>query len=97
MNDPDLMQNLIMSNPQMWEIIDRCPNLAHILNDLGILRQTLDVARNLELMRGIMRNVDKAMHNIESSPKGFNMLHHMYEIVQEPFLNATTIGGDSGR
>lgn len=96
MNNPDLMRSLIMSNPQMREIIDRNPELAHILNDPGILRQTLEAARNPELMREMMRNTDRAMSNIESSPEGFNMLRRMYENVQEPFLNATTMTGNSG-
>jgi len=34
------------------------------------------------------------MSNIESSPEGFNMLRRMYETVQEPLLNATTMGGE---
>ncbi|GLT27915.1 hypothetical protein SLA2020_028810 [Shorea laevis] len=92
MNNPELMRSLIMSNPQMREIIDRNPELGHILNDPGILRQTLEVSRNPELMREMMRNTDRAMSNIESSPEGFNMLRRMYENVQEPFLNATTMG-----
>ncbi|XP_015893061.3 ubiquitin domain-containing protein DSK2a [Ziziphus jujuba] len=96
MNNPDLMRSLIMSNPQMREIIDRNPELAHILNDPGILRQTLEAARNPELMREMMRNTDRAMSNIESSPEGFNMLRRMYENVQEPFLNATTVTGNNG-
>ncbi|KAM7475213.1 hypothetical protein LguiB_022456 [Lonicera macranthoides] len=93
MNNPELMRSLIMSNPQMREIIDRNPELAHILNDPGILRQTLEATRNPELMREMMRNTDRAMSNIESSPEGFNMLRRMYENVQEPFMNATTMGG----
>jgi ubiquilin len=96
MNNPDLMRSLIMSNPQMREIIDRNPDLAHILNDPGTLRQTLDAARNPELMREMMRNTDRAMSNIEASPEGFNMLRRMYETVQEPLLNAATIGGEGG-
>ncbi|XP_073122187.1 ubiquitin domain-containing protein DSK2b-like [Henckelia pumila] len=92
MNNPEIMRSLIMSNPQMREIIDRNPELAHILNDPGVLRQTLEAARNPELMREMMRNTDRAMSNIESSPEGFNMLRRMYENVQEPFLNATTMG-----
>ncbi|XP_031494864.1 ubiquitin domain-containing protein DSK2a-like [Nymphaea colorata] len=96
MNNPDLMRNLIMSNPQMREIIDRNPDLAHILNDPSTLRQTLEAARNPELMREMMRNTDRAMSNIESSPEGFNMLRRMYETVQEPFLNATTMAADGG-
>lgn len=96
MNNPELMRTLIMSNPQMRELIDRNPELAHILNDPGILRQTLDAARNPELMREMMRNTDRAMSNIESTPEGFNMLRRMYENVQEPFLNATTMAGNTG-
>ncbi|XP_024383078.1 ubiquitin domain-containing protein DSK2a isoform X2 [Physcomitrium patens] len=96
MNNPDLMRSLIMSNPQMREIIDRNPDLAHILNDPGTLRQTLDAARNPELMREMMRNTDRAMSNIEASPEGFNMLRRMYENVQEPLLNAATMSGEVG-
>ncbi|KAL6531926.1 Ubiquitin domain-containing protein DSK2b [Orobanche minor] len=93
MNNPEIMRSLIMSNPQMREIIDRNPELGHVLNDPSILRQTLEAARNPELMREMMRNTDRAMSNIESSPEGFNMLRRMYENVQEPFLNASTMGG----
>lgn len=94
MNNPDLIRNMITNNPQMREIIDRNPDLAHVLNDPSVLRQTLEAARNPEIMREMMRNTDRAMSNIESSPEGFNMLRRMYETVQEPFLNATTMGGE---
>ncbi|KAL6959836.1 hypothetical protein U1Q18_039987 [Sarracenia purpurea var. burkii] len=96
MNSPDIMRNLIMNNPQMRELIDRNPELAHILNDPSTLRQTLEAARNPELMREMMRNTDRAMSNIESSPEGFNMLRRMYESIQEPLLNATAMTGESG-
>ncbi|KAB2045960.1 hypothetical protein ES319_D01G199800v1 [Gossypium barbadense] len=96
MNNPELMRSLIVSNPQMREIIDQNPELGHILNDPSILQQTLEAARNPELMREMMRNTDRAMSNIESSPEGFNMLRRMYENVQEPFMNATTMAGNNG-
>ncbi|KAK1410519.1 hypothetical protein QVD17_37056 [Tagetes erecta] len=92
-NNPDLMRNVMMRNPQMVEIIDRNPELGQMLNDPAILRQTMEAARNPEIMREMMRNTDRAMSNIESSPEGFNMLRRMYENVQEPFLNAATMGG----
>ncbi|KAJ4824711.1 hypothetical protein Tsubulata_017559 [Turnera subulata] len=95
-NNPEIMRNLLMNNPQMREILDRNPELAHVLNDPSTLRQTLEAARNPELMREMMRNTDRAMSNIESSPEGFNMLRRMYENVQEPFMNATTMGGNTG-
>lgn len=95
MNNPEIIRNLIMNNPQMREIMDRNPELAHILNDPATLRQTMEAARNPEIMREMMRNTDRAMSNIESSPEGFNMLRRMYENVQEPFLNATTMAGEN--
>ncbi|KAG4380166.1 hypothetical protein GLYMA_16G118400v4 [Glycine max] len=96
MNNPEIVRNLIMNNPQMQELMDRNPELAHILNDPSTLRQTLEATRNPEIMREMMRNTDRAMSNIESSPEGFNMLRRMYENIQEPFLNATTMAGNTG-
>ncbi|XP_019096813.1 PREDICTED: ubiquitin domain-containing protein DSK2b-like isoform X4 [Camelina sativa] len=96
MNNPEFMRSMIMSNPQMRELVDRNPELGHVLNDPSILRQTLEAARNPELMREMMRNTDRAMSNIESMPEGFNMLRRMYENVQEPFLNATTMSENAG-
>ncbi|CAI9767815.1 unnamed protein product [Fraxinus pennsylvanica] len=93
MNNPEIIRNIIMNNPQMREIMDRNPELAHVLSDPATLHQTMEAARNPELMREMMRNTDRAMSNIESSPEGFNMLRRMYENVQEPFLNATTLEG----
>ncbi|KAG7584103.1 Ubiquitin-like domain superfamily [Arabidopsis suecica] len=96
MNNPEFMRSMIMNNPQMRELVDRNPELGHVLNDPSILRQTLEAARNPELMREMMRNTDRAMSNIESMPEGFNMLRRMYENVQEPLMNATTMSGNAG-
>ena len=45
------------------------PELAHILNDPATLRQSLETARNPQLMREMMRSTDRAMSNIESHPE----------------------------
>lgn len=96
MSNPEWMRGLIMNNPQMRDIIEQNPELGHMLNDPGILRQTLEAVSNPELMREMMRNTDRAMSNMESSPEGFNMLRRMYENVQEPLMNATTNDGGTG-
>ncbi|KAH8957070.1 hypothetical protein BDL97_07G073200 [Sphagnum fallax] len=88
-------QEQLLQDPNL-DIIDHNPDLAHILNDPGTLGQTLDAARNPELMREMMRNTDRAMSNIEASPEGFNMLRRMYGTVQAPLLNAATMGGEGG-
>eukprot|EP00898_Chlorokybus_atmophyticus_P006757 jgi/Chlat1/7082/Chrsp57S06778 len=90
MNNPDIMRMIVNSNPQLREIMDRNPELAHIMNDPSILRQTLEAARNPELMREMMRTTDRAMSNIEAHPEGFNALRRMYENVQEPIMNSAT-------
>lgn len=96
LNNPDFMQNVVMNNPQTRQLIDRHPELAHVLNDPSFLSQAMDVARNPELMREMTRNTDRAISNIESSPEGFNALRRMYENLQEPFTNPTNVEGHSG-
>lgn len=96
MNNPDLMRTIIMSNPQTRDLIDRNPELADTFNDPAIMTQTLETARNPQLMREMMRNTDRAMSNIESTPERFNMLRRMYENVQVPFFNVMVSGGGNG-
>jgi ubiquilin len=68
--------------------MDSNPELARMMQDPAMLRQTLEVARNPELMREQMRTTDRALSNIESHPEGFNMLRRMYTDVQAPLQNA---------
>lgn len=92
-----MMQNVIMNDPQMLDLVDRNPELAHILNDPTTIRQTLENARNPELMREMMRNADRAMSNIALSPERLIMLRQIYENGQEPFVNlgSNLFGTDS--
>lgn len=69
---------MLLNNPQLREVIERNPEVGHILNDPQIIRQTLEMARNPELMREMMRNTDRAMSNIESLPEGFNLLRLLF-------------------
>lgn len=43
------IQQMMMANPQMRAIIDQNPQLAHVLNDPQVLRQSMEIARNPEL------------------------------------------------
>jgi len=95
MNNPELMRSIMMNNPQMQQIMERNPELAHIFNDPSVLRQTMEIARNPDLLREQMRNTDRAMSNIEAHPEGFNMLRRMYENVQEPMMSASVAPEDT--
>lgn len=91
LNNPDLIRDLMMSNPQLRQIMDRNPELSHVLNNPIILRQMVDVSRNPELMSEMVRQNVRAISAIESIPAGFNLLGQMYENVQQPFLNGSTM------
>merc|ERR1711910_4770 len=88
MSNPEIVRSMIESNPQMRQLIDRKPEIGHMLNNPDILRQTMEVARNPAVLQELMRNQDRAMSNLESLPGGQNALHRMYRDIQEPMLNA---------
>ena len=68
--------------------MERNPEINHMLNNPDILRQTMEIARNPNMMQELMRNQDRAMSNLESLPGGQNALQRMYRDIQEPMLNA---------
>lgn len=90
MNNPENMRALLTANPQMQELIERNPEINHMLNNPELLRQTMELARNPSMLQELMRSHDRAMSNLESIPGGFNELQRMYRDIQEPMLNAAT-------
>ncbi|XP_006887755.1 PREDICTED: ubiquilin-1-like [Elephantulus edwardii] len=79
---------LIMANPQMQQLIQRNPEISHMLNNPDIMRQTLELARNPAMMQEMMRNQDRALSNLESISGGYNALRCMYTDIQEPVVSA---------
>lgn len=59
------------------------------MNNPELIRESLRLAQNPNLMQEHLRNVDRAMSNLESIPGGFNALRQIYENVQEPLMNST--------
>ena len=96
LDNPEVLRAMLHSNPQMQELMENNPELAHVLNDPALLRQSLASARNPQLMREMQRNTDRAMSNIEAHPGGHNLLRRMYQTVQAPLEQATTMGPDGG-
>merc|ERR1719181_2324730 len=95
--DPNLLQSMLMANPQMQKMVEANPELGHILNDPALLRQSMEHARNPNLMREMMRNTDRAMSNIEMHPEGFNILRRMYNTIQQPLndMPSAFLGGQA--
>ncbi|GJQ69927.1 hypothetical protein Trydic_g13329 [Trypoxylus dichotomus] len=90
MNDPENMRALIMSNPQMQDLMERNPEINHMLNNPELLRQTMELARNPSMLQELMRSHDRAISNLESIPGGYNALQRMYRDIQEPMLSAAS-------
>ncbi|CAN8270858.1 unnamed protein product [Cochlearia groenlandica] len=75
-----MRRDMIMSDPQVHEFVDRNPEIAHMLSDPSIILLNLEAIRNPELMS-----------NIESMPGGLDFLARLYKIVHEPLFNSTTV------
>ncbi|CAG8564236.1 8612_t:CDS:10 [Paraglomus brasilianum] len=88
LSNPEIVRSMVMQNPTMRQMIERNPEIGHIINDPSFIRQTMDMARNPELMREMMRNNDRALANLETIPGGFNHLRRMYHTLQEPLDSA---------
>ena len=59
---------------QMQGVLERNPEIGHVLNNPQLMRQAMEIARNPALMQEMMRNQDVALRNIESLP-GTNFIH----------------------
>ena len=66
------------------QLMNSNPEMAHILNNPQLLRESLNLAANPSLLREQMRHSDRAMSNLEAHPEGFNALRRMYENIQVP-------------
>lgn len=69
--------------------MEQNPELAHAMNNPELIRESIRLMSNPNLMQEHMRNVDRAMSNLESIPGGFNALRQIYENVQGPLMNST--------
>lgn len=47
MSNPDLMRHMIMANPQMQQLMERNPEISHMLNNPELMRQVVWAWRTL--------------------------------------------------
>lgn len=89
LENPQMLQEMMRSNPMMNQLIEQNPEMAHIFNNPAIIRQAIEMQRNPSMMQEMMRHQDRAMSNIENLPGGMQALERMYRDIQEPMMNAT--------
>ena len=82
MSNPEMLTQMIQSNPQLRQLMEQNPELRAVLSDPALMRQSLQAATNPALRAELTRNTDRAMANIEGMPGGYNALAHMYQNVQ---------------
>ncbi|XP_053215050.1 ubiquilin-1-like [Panonychus citri] len=88
MSHPDYIRSVLRSNPTTQALMDRNPEIGHMLNNPEVIRQAMETIRNPAAFQELMRTQDRALSNIESLPGGFDALRRMYTEFQEPMLNA---------
>ncbi len=88
MDDPVLMREMLGANPAMRALLERQPELSHVLADPSVLRQAMELARNPTLLREQVRNTDRALSNLDTSPEAYSALRRMYTDIQSPMMDA---------
>merc|ERR1719355_177154 len=94
LENPDFMRTMIQMNPQTRRLMEEHPEIARMLEDPEMLRQSARMAANPSLMREMMRNADTAMGRLDAMPGGHAALARMHRDVVDPLQNAMTAGGD---
>ena len=51
LDNPEMIQAAIRSNPQMRELMDNNPEIGHMINNPNLMRQALEMARNPSMMQ----------------------------------------------
>ena len=51
LDNPEMIQAAIRSNPQMRELMDSNPEIGHMINNPQLMRQALEMTRNPSMMQ----------------------------------------------
>ena len=70
MSNPDVIRQMLESNPQMQEVMDRNPEIRQMLNNPEVLRQMMEIARNPSRLQEMTRTMDRQMQNLEAMRRG---------------------------
>ncbi|CAF4689792.1 unnamed protein product, partial [Rotaria sp. Silwood2] len=85
-SNSDLLYSLLLSNSQMRNLMRRNLETSYLRNNLDLLRQTMEYARNLTILQELMRTYDRILRNSESTPDESNDLQKpIYSAPQKPF------------
>ncbi|XP_056231548.1 ubiquilin-1-like [Seriola aureovittata] len=62
-SSPQITRQLILSNPQVQQLLETNPEVGDMINNTDIITQVLELVRNPDLIEEVMRNEDRALDN----------------------------------
>merc|ERR1719323_2024247 len=96
MSNPEMMRMMLRMHPRMNELMEQRPELARMLEDPDVLRQSMQMMRNPSLMREMQRNADLSMGRLDVMPGGQAALMRAHDEVVNPLMNAMSGSGADG-
>uniref|UniRef100_A0A8C3T152 Ubiquilin 1 n=1 Tax=Chelydra serpentina TaxID=8475 RepID=A0A8C3T152_CHESE len=88
LTNTDLVQEILLSNPQMQQLAEQNPEINHILRNPDFIREMIEVSSSPAMMQEMIRNRDRALSNLESIPGGHSALQQLYSEIEEPMMDA---------
>jgi hypothetical protein len=73
----DVLRNFGSGDDRIQNVVESNPELRAMIEDPEQMRSMMEIASNPQLRLEYMRNMDRALSNIESLPGGFNALASM--------------------
>lgn len=94
LESPEFMEHMLTSNPQINRIVEENPELGNVLKDPRTLKQVMDMMKNPNLMKEMVRSTDLAIQNIETHPEGFRLLSKMFANSENDIYNSSSNSDD---
>merc|ERR1719271_51059 len=95
LSNPEMLNAMMDMNPQLRELIERNPEIRSVFSDTRMMREHLQAMMDPQMRAMMMRNVDRAMSNLETVPGGMDALRRLHNDIQDPLWDAMQ-GQDRG-
>ncbi|KAJ4942028.1 hypothetical protein JOQ06_011898, partial [Pogonophryne albipinna] len=64
-SSPQLTRQLILSNPQIHQLVQTNPEVGDMLNNADVITQVLELIRNPDMIQDVMHDEDKALGHLQ--------------------------------
>lgn len=88
MNDTDKMRSILTLNHEAQNLMKHIPEISHMLDNLDILRQTMELTRNPAMFQKNLRSPGRSMSDLESVPGGYSVVRHDIKESERSMMNA---------